>query len=141
MPYRFEDLCDPNFEYFEYHRAEQLEFDFILTNRIFAVFNEDGRELAEAVKAEEPRIHQSFQDHGRHMTSCLYRKLIKGFELPKTSGPDAPEYVLAVYDNYLGLKLHRCLTPKHAAELEEYLSDLLNFANLEAPGKPDKHVH
>lgn len=141
MPYTFDDLCKPNFEYFEYHRAEQLEFDFILTKRIFTVFGESSHTLADIVKAEEPRTQQSFQEYGRHLTSCLYRKLIKDFTIPSAGAMNTTEYILALHKNYLGLIESRCFTPEHIMELEQYFINLFAFAELNSPPEGLRQIH
>lgn len=130
MGYTFEEVCRPNFEYFEYHRAEQLEFEFFQQELVKAL-SEDADSLKESVKSEETRTLASFQEHARYMTSCFYTKLLKQYAVVNCPVYSSEMQFALLRNFYARVRCSKLLVSSHIEGLDSYFSALESFC--EAP--------
>ena len=117
MGYTFEEVCRPNFEYFEYHRAEQLEFEFF-RQELVRTFRTDVDHLMESVRSEESRTLASFQDHARYMTSCFYTKLLKEYAVVNCPVYSTEVQFAILRNFYARIRCSKLLVGSHIEGLE-----------------------
>ncbi|MEM7666329.1 MAG: hypothetical protein AAF250_10785 [Pseudomonadota bacterium] len=126
MGYTFEEVCRPNFEYFEYDRAEQLEFEFF-RQELVRTFRIDVDHLKESVRSEETRTLASFQDHARYMTSCFYTKLLKEYVVVSCPVYSTEMQFSILRNFYARIRCSKLLVSSHIEGLESYFTALRPF--------------
>jgi hypothetical protein len=126
VPYTFDDICKPNFEYFEYHRADQLEFDFmLLRGGTFEVLNAAKNSIVNALKNDDSIVNDgSPLERARFQTSCYYLNWLKSFEVGRYRQNFR---IITLHLQYADFKIKNHLLPAHCVEMERYLDGLYGF--------------